>query len=102
MNIGGIDGVQMVGDENDDLVAQAGTEVVQEGIGGFAVEVSGGFVDQQYIRIGEQGSGDRDPLSLTAREVRSPRADAGFQAIGKVGKERAETDPFQRAEHLGL
>ncbi len=102
VRIGGIDGVQLVGNEDDDLVRQTGAQVVKQGISGFAVEMGGGFVDEKNAGIGQQGAGDRDPLPLTAREMRSTRADAGVQTLGKVGEERTESDQFQCADHLGF
>src|SRR6478736_1015543 len=46
VRIGGIDGVQLVGNEDDDLVRQTGAQVVKQGISGFAVKMGGGFVDE--------------------------------------------------------
>jgi len=102
VRIGGIDGVQLVGNEDDDLVRQTGAQVVKQGISGFAVEMGGGFVDEKNAGIGQQGASDRDPLPLTAREMRSTRADAGVQTLGKVGEERTESNLFQCADHLGF
>ena len=61
-----------VGDD-DDRNAQTAVDIPQQrknGTGGFGVKGAGGFVTQQNLGAGGQGTGDGDALLLAARKLR--------------------------------
>jgi hypothetical protein len=56
--------------DHDDALAMLAIQHLQEMqhvVGGFAVQIAGGFVADQKRRIGDQRASDGDPLRLTAR-----------------------------------
>ena len=49
----------------------------------FGVEVAGGFVEDQDLRVGEDGAGDGDALPLAAAELHAALADERVVAVGQ-------------------
>ena len=58
----------IVGDHDDGLIdlAVEAFQQLQNVLGGYAVEVAGGFVGDQDHRVGDDGAGDGDSLLLAA------------------------------------
>ena len=57
--------------------AQGGVDLLLDA----AVDRRGGVVEQEDLRVGEQGAGERDPLALAAREREPLLADDGVVAV---------------------
>jgi hypothetical protein len=53
----------------------------------FRVELAGGFVENQDVRIGEHGAGDGDALALPAGEAQAALADRRVVTLGQFGDE---------------
>ena len=49
---------------------------------GFGVQSGGGFVEDQDVRVFDEGAGDSDALLLAARELGAAGADIGVDAFG--------------------
>ena len=64
-------GLRIVGHDDDGLAVLAIQDLqqVQDLVGGFAVQIAGGLVAHQQLRIGDQRPRDRDPLRLAAGEL---------------------------------
>src|SRR5690606_33559262 len=69
--------------QSPDVAADAGL--------GFRVQGTGDFVEDEQLRRMDEGTGDRDPLALTAREARSAFAYRGVDTL------RKSTDEIERA-----
>ena len=80
--------------DHDDGDAAFGVEAAEQFHdleGGFGVEVAGGFVGEEGVRIGDDGAGDGDALLLAAGEFGRGvaflvgDADAGERLAGHAG-----------------
>ena len=50
----------------------------------FGVEVAGGLVEDEDLRVGQDRAGDGDPLPLAAAELHAALADERVVAVGQV------------------
>ena len=55
----------------------------------LGVQGRGGFVEDQDIRVLDQGARDGDALLLSARQLRAARPDVRVQPVGEVAQELA-------------
>jgi uncharacterized hydrophobic protein (TIGR00271 family) len=76
-------GLHVMRDEQRGPVLGDRQHVGHESPGGIRVEARGRLVQYQHRRVSQQRAGERDPLPLTARDARPPRAHAGVQTIGQ-------------------
>jgi hypothetical protein len=81
--IGGGDGLQSVGDDEQGAVGGERTESIVEERFDLGVDGGGGFVEQHDRRVLEQGAGDRDPLSLAPGDRGTAFSDPGVEAVGE-------------------
>ena len=75
--------VEIVGDEDagELMLAVQLLDEGEDGFGGFAVEVAGGFVGEKEARAGDEGAGKADTLLLSAAQL-----------AGTMGGARGEAD----------
>ena len=55
-----------------------------------SVQMRCGFVENQYRCVLQESAGDRNPLTLAAREAHAPLTDFGVQPVRQSGDEFAE------------
>ena len=67
---------------------QRGQGLVDQGLR-LRVQGRGGLVQDQDIRVLDQGARDGDALLLPARQLRAARADVRVQPVGEVAQELA-------------
>lgn len=79
--VGGGGSLGVVGDHDDCLSVVAGERVqeVKDRVGGLTIEIASRFVSYQELGVVNNGSGDGDPLFLSAGELRRTM-------VGPVGK----------------
>src|SRR5262245_30365111 len=85
--IGAADGGKAV---SDDEGGAAGEEIGHGSLNkllAFGVEVAGGFVEDEDLRVGEDGAGDGEALLLAAGELDAAFADERVVLLGKADDE---------------
>ena len=85
--MGGLGGLVVVGD-HDDSLAQIGVQAFEQGHdvgGGHPVQVAGGFVGHDDVRVGDDGPGDGHALLLAAGKLVGLVVGAVGQAHGGQG-----------------
>jgi hypothetical protein len=80
-SIGDGGGLGVVGDHHDGfaVVLGEGGEEGENGAGGFAIEVAGGFIGDEEFGVVHDGPSDGDPLFLAAGKF-------GGAVLGAIGK----------------
>ena len=82
--VGMADGRQTVGDDQGgSAVCQAQQRLLHRPFA-LVVERAGCFVEDQDLRVLEEGAGDGDALALAARELDAALADIGVIAMGRA------------------
>ena len=70
---------------------------------GEVIERTGGFIQNQYLRVVIQRSGNADSLALPAREAHAPLAHGGLVLLRQfVDDELMQVGDFGGAFHRGL
>ena len=77
--------VEIMGDENAGqlVFGVQSLDEGEDGFGGFAVEVAGGFVGEEKPGAGDEGAGEADALLLSAAQLAGAMIGAGGEA-GKL------------------
>jgi hypothetical protein len=89
-------------DEGRRLVEDLAQGVLDEGLG-VDVERRQGIVEHEHRRAGRDGTGEGEPLTLTARERQTLFADHGVRTVGEVVDEARLGDAESLAhDRLGL
>ena len=73
-----------MGDEDDRRFALELVDRLRELLGGLGVEVARGFVEDEELRLLEEGAGDGDALFLAAGEADAVLAEPGLVALGQL------------------
>ena len=81
--IGVSDGTESVSDHEGGASAEEFGEALLDQAFAVAVEVGGGFVEDQDFGVGEDRAGDGDALTLAAGEFEAAFADQGVEAVGE-------------------
>ncbi len=79
-------------DQNGQLVAGRAAKVCNERGRRLVIQVRCGLIEQQDVRLGKQGSRDRQPLPLTAGQARALGADARVETRRKRIEQRPEAN----------
>ena len=66
------------------------------------IQGAGGFVQQQYRRVLQNGPRNRDALALPAGQAYTPFAQEGVVAFGQVADETVGKCGLGRSQHLGV
>ncbi len=66
------------------------------------VQVLGRLVEHEQREVGQQRSGDRDPLALSAREPGPGWTDPRGEPVGQLGEPPAQADPAEDAFEFGV
>ena len=85
--VGVPDGGEPVGDGEGGAVGDQVAEVVLDDGLGLVVDVAGRLVEDEHLRVAQDGAGERDALALPARELDAALADHGLVAVVEVGDE---------------
>jgi hypothetical protein len=97
--------VEVVGHQHDGdaLLAVEPLEQRHHLLAGAGVEVAGGLVGEQHLRLAHQGAGDGDPLLLTAGQLVRPVVEAVAHAHPLQGRLRAPPSlpPARTPVHQG-
>ncbi len=89
-----------VGDEECGAALGGGHDVADEFVGGRAVEVGGGFVQDQYGGIRQQRSRQDQTLTFAAGDARAAFSDSGGESVRLASYPGSETDSVERVEKL--
>ena len=76
-----------MGDDQARSTAEERLERLLDRLLGEAVDVGRGFVEDQDLRIGDQGAGEGEQLALADRDIASPLAKLGLVALGQANNE---------------
>ena len=79
--VGILDGGDFLGDDDLGHMRKLGFQVFLEPVFRHAVESGEGVVEDENLRIAENGSGDTDSLSLSAGDVVSALGNIGVKAV---------------------
>lgn len=81
--VGAFDGGEAMGDGDGGVVAaeEGGEGGIDEGFG-LGVKGGGGFVEDQDVRVFDEGPGNGDSLLLAARELGAAGANGGVETVG--------------------
>ena len=86
--IGAADGREAVGNDEGRAPLHQLTEPGLDHGFGLGVERTGGLIENENARLGQQSAGDREPLALAAGELDAALADDGVvgirEALGKL------------------
>ena len=85
--IGLADGAEAVSNDKDCAVVHGAIEGFLHQRFGFRIQGGGGFVEDQDARVKVEGTGDRDALPLSARQVHPAFTDPGVIALRELGDE---------------
>ena len=72
-----------MGDQEHRPVVRGVEDVPDEGLGGRRIEVGRGLVEEKHRRIGEERTGDDEPLALAAGEACPVFADRCVEPVGE-------------------
>ena len=84
-----------MGDQQQRAPGRGGQEIPQQRRAHTGIEMGRGLVEDQQLRIGEQGPGQGQPLALAAGQRGAVRADR------RVPAERQRSDPVQQLDPGG-
>jgi hypothetical protein len=88
-------------DEGGSALHQEVEAALDQGFG-LGVERTGGLVQDQDARVGEDGAGDGEPLTLAAGELDAAFADDGFVPVGEALGELVDAGDAAGFEELGF
>jgi hypothetical protein len=91
-----------VGEKQHAAGAGGGEEVGEESPAGFLVQVLGRFIENEYVDIGQQESGQCQPLTLTAGQPGSVLADHGLESAWQSRDEFGEPGTLEDCQQLLL
>ena len=82
--VGAADGGEAMGDDKGGAALHEEVEAVLDHGFGLGVEGAGGFVENEDARVGENGTGDGDALTLAAGEFDATLAYDGVVSLGEA------------------
>ena len=95
-------GGEAVGDDQRCLAGHQAFEGVLDEAFAFAIERTGGFIEQQDGGIAQDGAGDGEALALAARQARAGFAEEAVDAIGELAQESVGMGGFSGGPDFGF
>jgi hypothetical protein len=82
-----LDGRQPVGDHERGASFEEALDGLLDQYLALRIQGAGGFVENQNLRIPQDGPGNGDPLALAAGQLGAPLADDRIVAVGQLSDE---------------
>ena len=98
--IGGSDGREPVGDEEDCAAAEGFKQVDADLALGAGIEGTGGLIEDEHRRVLKYRPGQGQPLALAARESSAALTNIGVVALGHRHDELMGAGNLRRTHHF--